>query len=132
MGWFFGKKKKEEAVRKEEAGRTVSLTGDQKKEIMDLLANGRKIEAIRVLMNYTGLSLAEAKSIVENNFDRLPVTETARQTGKIHSLDDLPDDQKRKVANLLYNGRKIEAIKLLMDYTGLGLAEAKAIVEKEG
>lgn len=132
MGWFFGKKKKEEAVRKEEAGRTVSLTGDQKKEIMDLLANGRKIEAIRVLMNYTGLSLAEAKSIVENNFDRLPVTETARQTGKIHSLDDLPDDQKRKVANLLYNGRKIEAIKLLMDYTGLGLAEAKAIVETEG
>lgn len=132
MGWFLGKKKKEETVRKEEAGRTVSLTGDQKKEIMDLLANGRKIEAIRVLMNYTGLSLAEAKSIVENNFDRLPVTETARQTGKIYSLDDLLDDQKRKVANLLYNGRKIEAIKLLMDYTGLGLAEAKAIVEKEG
>lgn len=126
MGWLFGKKKKEET------GRTVAVTEAQKREIMGLLANGRKIEAIRILMKYTGMPVAEAKSVVENDFSQIQVTESGRQTGKVHSLADLPDNQKQEIANMLNDGRKVQAIKLLQDYTGLGLAEAKAVIDKEG
>lgn len=125
MGWLFGKKKKEET------GRTAAVTEAQKREIMDLLANGRKIEAIRVLMKYTGLPVAEAKIVVENDFSQMPVTESGRQTGIVHSLADLPNNQKQEITKMLNDGRKVQAIKLLQDYTGLGLAEAKAIVDKE-
>lgn len=126
MGWLFGKKKKEET------GRTVAVTEAQKREIMGLLANGRKIEAIRILMKYTGMPVAEAKIVVENDFSQIQVTESGRQTGKVHSLADLPDNQKQEITNMLNDGRKVQAIKLLQDYTGLGLAEAKAVIDKEG
>lgn len=41
-----------------------------------------------------------------------------------------PEDQADRVKSALFAGRKIEAIKLYREQTGVGLAEAKTAVEK--
>lgn len=41
-----------------------------------------------------------------------------------------PEDQAERIRTALFAGSKIEAIKLYRDQTGVGLAEAKAAVEK--
>lgn len=88
-------------------------------EIRDLLAQDRKIEAIRRLREATGLGLKEAKDAVE-----------AVQTGG--QLPALPPDDAEldpELLPLLQAGKKIDAIKLYRERTGLGLAESKQAVE---
>ena len=47
---------------------------------------------------------------------------------------EIPEDKRETVLNAIYGGapRKIEAIKLVREATGCGLAEAKEYVEKVG
>jgi hypothetical protein len=45
-------------------------------------------------------------------------------------IGDLPDELEREVRELLAAGNKIEAIKQVRAATGLGLAEAKTLVER--
>lgn len=48
------------------------------------------------------------------------------KTGTVITEDDLPPD----VIRAIEQGKKIEAIKLLREATGLGLANAKVLVDK--
>lgn len=51
-----------------------------------------------------------------------------RYTGN-QTVDDLTDDQYNSVVEEIVNNRKIQAIKLLREYSGLGLKDAKDVVE---
>ncbi len=42
----------------------------------------------------------------------------------------MPPEQRQKLAEALYAGRKIEAIKELREASGLGLAESKGIIDR--
>ena len=42
----------------------------------------------------------------------------------------IPEDQLTAIKQLLYQGRKIEAIKLHRELTGVGLAESKTSIDK--
>jgi hypothetical protein len=42
----------------------------------------------------------------------------------------LPEERLAEIKELLFKGQKIEAIKLLREWTGSGLTEAKAAVEE--
>lgn len=42
----------------------------------------------------------------------------------------IPDDKLNSIRNALFQGQKIEAIKIHREATGMGLAESKAAVEK--
>ncbi|OGV65814.1 MAG: hypothetical protein A2283_07750 [Lentisphaerae bacterium RIFOXYA12_FULL_48_11] len=44
-------------------------------------------------------------------------------------IDPIPTEMAQKIANCLYAGRKIEAIKLYRDHTGKGLKESKDFIE---
>lgn len=88
-------------------------------ELRSLLANGRKIEAIKLYRERTGAGLAEAKEAVE----------TMEQGGTLPAAESSELDLQREVISLLEQGKKIEAIKLYRQRTGLGLAEAKQAVE---
>ena len=81
-----------------------------------LLAENRKIEAIKIIMDQAHIGLAEAKTFVEN------LVET-----KVPSTAD--DDILQAIKNLLKDNRKIEAVKLAKFSTGLGLKESKDLVE---
>jgi len=43
---------------------------------------------------------------------------------------ELPEDKRRIILEAIYDGRKIEAIKLVREAAGYGLKEAKEFVEK--
>lgn len=93
-------------------------------QIAELIEQGRKIEAIKMLREATGIGLAEAKAEIE----RLSA-EAAGQPApaELHSLDTkgLPED----VLALARAGQKLEAIKVLRQRTSLNLKESKEQIE---
>jgi ribosomal protein L7/L12 len=114
-----------DAVTNRHRGRPTPGTGQPDlTAVRQLLGAGRKIEAIKVYRQLTGVGLREAKETVE----RLAAT------GQIPDRGQLPDPAQgmdlSEVRQLLYAGRKIEAIKVYRQLTGVGLREAKAAVER--
>ena len=95
---------------------------DFRAELRTLLAEGRKIAAIKRYREETGAGLVEAKQAVEalERDEPLPTGEPA---------DSSPEAE---IVALLQQGRKIKAIKLYREQTGLGLKEAKDAVEAMG
>jgi ribosomal protein L7/L12 len=116
----------------------ASLGGNQNAavrldEIASLLRAGKKIEAIKVYRVDTGVGLAEAKAAVE----RLEVA--GRMGGTLAvSPEVVPltstvldgDALLAEIGQLVSQGKKIQAIKLYREQTGLGLAAAKAAVDR--
>lgn len=88
-----------------------------------LLAQGKKIEAIKIYREETGAGLADAKQAVE-----------ALQAGAPLPLREMPpmDQWQGDVLRLLAAGKKIQAIKLYREHTGSGLKDAKEAVEALG
>lgn len=86
-------------------------------EVAAAIQSGRTIEAIKLLRESTGLGLAEAKAAVDHY---------ARTQGAPPGVEaPLPPD----VMQALRNGNKIEAIRLVREHRGLGLREAKLLVD---
>jgi ribosomal protein L7/L12 len=86
------------------------------------IAAGRKIEAIKLYREVTGAGLAEAKEAVELiEAGEPPRPEAERSLSEDQALQD--------VADLVRQGRKIEAIKRYREGTGLGLKESKDAVD---
>jgi ribosomal protein L7/L12 len=84
-----------------------------------LIRTGQKIEAIKQYRERTGSGLKEAKDAVEalERGETLPAPKAVLTT-----VD-------QDVLSLVREGKKIAAIKLYRDKTGVGLVEAKAAVE---
>ncbi len=91
-------------------------------EIRNLLASGRKIEAIKRYREETGAGLANAKEAVES-------LEARRSFAEPQLVDS---DLTSQVVSLLGRGEKIEAVKLYRNKLGGGLKEAKEAVERIG
>ena len=89
--------------------------------VRSLLAQGRKIEAVRIYREQTGVGLAEAKDAVE----RL-------ERGAIDGGATVASDFDQQLLELLAKGKKIPAIKLYRERTNVGLKEAKDAVEALG
>ena len=109
----------------QEASSPATAGANIMREIMQILAHGNKIEAIKVYRQATGAGLKEAKEAVE-----------ALGRGEDAPALDLPAAQPQpgpdldaQIKLLLAMGNKLEAIKLLRIATGAGLKEAKDAVE---
>ena len=104
---------------------------DLAKKIADLLLAGHKIEAIKLLREATGMGLAEARDAIEAAERGTPLppnSALARQTAPAPVLPGgLPADVRATAAA----GNRIGAIKLLREHTGLGLKEAKDLLDRE-
>ncbi len=97
-------------------------------EVRQLLAQGKKIEAIKHVRQQLDLSLKEAKDLVE-------AFEAGRGTA-LGRADSTPEPEPRSEAahwaeidRLARAGRKIEAIKHHREVFGTSLADSKAAVE---
>lgn len=82
------------------------------------LGAGQKIEAIRLLRKHTGLGLAQAKAAVESS--SLPFVPDAVGDAELLSPE---------ASAALAAGHKIKAIRLLRQARGIGLKEAKAMID---
>ena len=110
-------------------------------EIKGLLAEGKKVEAIQLARAKTGFPLEAAKDMVEMIEKAGMATPQAVSQGapktpsekmSITSFIKLAREVAPEVQRLAKAGQKVEAIKLIRDHTGMGLKEAKDIVDKLG
>jgi ribosomal protein L7/L12 len=92
--------------------------------VRQLLGAGRKIEAIKVYRQLTGVGLRKAKETVER------LAAAGQLAAPTQGPDPAQGTDLSEVRQLLYAGRKIEAIKVYRQLTGVGLREAKAAVER--
>ncbi|MBL9094727.1 MAG: ribosomal protein L7/L12 [Planctomycetaceae bacterium] len=92
-------------------------------EILALVRDGRKIEAIRIFRETTGCGLREAKDAVE-------AMEAGRQTLSEGRVPPPPATmEENEILELVRAGNIIAAIKLHRERTGDGLKESKEAVE---
>jgi ribosomal protein L7/L12 len=91
---------------------------DAGQQLADLVRQGRKIEAIKLVREQTGCGLAEAKAAVEK-------LERGEADGPAAPAGDL----KEEIRTLVLSGRMIEAVKLYRERTGAGLKDAKDAVD---
>jgi ribosomal protein L7/L12 len=101
------------------AGRTPD------EEIQDLLARGKKIEAIKRVRAVTGMGLKDAKDYVE----ALPHAPPLGQVVPVGQVQPPTHDVETEARRLLKDGGKIAAIKRVRELTGLGLKEAKDYID---
>lgn len=88
--------------------------------VLDALKLGRTVEAIKLLREATGMGLAEAKSLVDAHHAGRPVAMPSTAS---------PRSLPAAVSDALQRGNRVEAVRLLREKTGIGLKEAKDVVD---
>ena len=106
---------------------TMSLE-DTRDEVVKMIMQDRKIPAVKYVKDNTGVGLAEAKAFV----DSVEATILEGQVTQSPSSNGLSDELVNLVKNLLFEGRKIEAIKVVKDNSNWNLKECKDFVERLG
>ena len=109
---------------------------NKRRELLELIGQGRKIDAIKIYREVTGLGLKESKDAVEamevgprDLLERDLTNSRPDREGRTNEVSALSAAEQASVVESLRQGRKIEAIKRYMDATGLGLKESKDAVE---
>lgn len=90
-------------------------------DVRSAMAAGQKIEAIRLLRKHTGLGLADAKAAVEAG--NLPDSNRSQPV-----IREIP----AQAQAALVAGEALQAIRLVREAYGIGLKEAKDIVDAHG
>ena len=93
-------------------------------DVRTALSGGRKIDAIRLLRERTGLGLAQAKAAVEAG--SVPDAAPQRQGQQQGVAGALPSEVRAALAA----GNLLQAIKLLRQAKGIGLKQAKAMADE--
>ena len=102
-------------------------SSDLPPDVVAAIAEGRTIEAIKLLRSQRGISLSEAKSLVgafELNASNPAIHSTPANDNELPE-DELPED----VLAAIRTGHRLKAIKLLRQHRNLGLKAAKKIVD---
>jgi ribosomal protein L7/L12 len=97
-----------------------------------MAARGETVQAVKMVREMTGLGLKEAKDYVDSLPNAPPITAVARQVALAASGAGgaaSGASVRTEALALLARGDKLEAIKLVRERTGMGLAEAKDYVE---
>jgi ribosomal protein L7/L12 len=94
-------------------------------DVRRLLIENRKISAIKLYSDKTGVGLKEAKEAVEEMQREIPAS-ASFSPSDIARVREIETEIRR----LLAEGKKISAIKLYREQTGVGLKEAKEAVER--
>lgn len=97
-------------------------------EVMKLLSQDKKIQAIKYVKDNTGVGLKEAKDWVEKYEASVVAVSPEIDATPVEAY--VPDAITEQARKLLSEGRKMEAVKLVKYNSNLGLKECKDYVEK--
>lgn len=104
--------------------RRSKINGPVDEDVQQLIRDKKKIQAIKLVREKHGVGLKEAKEYVEALQKNQPIDLPKKVTmGDIPAVRD-------EALRLIREGKKIEAIKLMQDAAGMGLKQAKSLVEK--
>lgn len=112
------------------------LSQDDLNRLTELILAGQKIEAIKEYKELTGLGLKESKEYIDalegqvrdgNPASSMNTSYTARPSRM--SLGHMPEDDAKKMTELIFTGQKIQAIKMYKGATGMGLKESKDFID---
>ena len=95
--------------------------------IVDLCTSGRKIQAIKELRDATGLGLKDAKDLVEAieaGHRPMPLVRGELVDARVHR-----PDLAERARKLMADGQEVQAIRLVCDETGMGIADAQRFVK---
>ncbi len=109
---------------------TLFAPKDWQPQMIELLEQGKKIPAIKLTREKTGLDLKGAKAYVEDQQRRLQEQKKADAL-RPNPRPELSQDWQAAILELLEQDQKILAIKLTREKTGLGLKEAKEYVDEQ-
>lgn len=98
-------------------------------EVLNLIAAGRKIQAIKLVRQRTGRGLKEAKDFVDA-FEAQGVTMKPWEKAPKPMKKSVSPDVQQQVQDLVRQNQLIQAIKLVREHTGWGLKEAKDYVDQ--
>jgi ribosomal protein L7/L12 len=107
-------------------GQNIGFTPQQVAQINAEIQANRKINSIKLYREFTGLGLKEAKDAVDDMMSGKMPTQVVVERPYNFGGDDMMD----KIQRELQAGRKINAIKLYREMTGLGLKEAKDAIDE--
>ncbi len=100
------------------------LTPEQVRKLHELIHAKQLLNAIQFYQQATGVSLAEAREAIEemsrSEFTKPPSSERDRDNPVLEG----------KIKSLLSKNKKIDAIKIYREEYGVGLKEAKDVVER--
>src|SRR5271157_3790758 len=97
------------------------------RQILLLMQAGKKIEAIKLYRHATGSGLKEAKDAVEALAEAQPIVR--RSSESVEPIGKNPNSLEDQVLTLMQAQKKIWAIKVYRERTGVGLKQAKDAVE---
>lgn len=102
----------------------AEMDSETRREIIGVLQAGQKIQAIKLYRESTGSDLRTAKDFIET-------LQTALATGEVPPAPGIQSESAAtdEIVRLLRDGKKLAAIKLHREATGVGLKEAKLAVE---
>jgi ribosomal protein L7/L12 len=109
----------------------ISLSIDQELSIVELLDEGRTIEAIAAVEALTNAGLANAKSYVDElAFRKDQVRRDAAKAKKKRTFADLTPEERAELQRLIERNDKVGATTKLQDWLQLGLKPSKDYVEQ--
>ncbi|GII61155.1 hypothetical protein Skr01_12400 [Sphaerisporangium krabiense] len=117
-----------------QGGVTPPQPGDLQGQVYALVAQGKKIPAIKLVREHTGLGLADAKAYVDALAASRPVPPAVARKLAPPRQAAVPapprEDLATRVRALKADGRAEQAVYLVRGETGMGRQEAEAFVQQ--
>lgn len=101
-----------------------TLTPQQRLKIEALVRQGKKIEAIKQVRQFTGLGLKECRDFIED-LEQNPNAALLPQPSS-----EISPELAKELETLMANNQLINAVQLIRDRTGWGLKEAKEYLDQ--
>ena len=102
---------------------TRAVDPQTRARLTELVARGNRMQAIKDLRVATGLGLKEAKDAVD------AIAAGHDIPGELLPRPGISAATEERARELIAQGRKVQAIKLVREETGLGLKEAKDVAD---
>ncbi|MCU0438715.1 MAG: hypothetical protein MUC49_12460 [Raineya sp.] len=125
----------------------LNNTNSLLQDVLNMLGQGRKLEAVKLIKESTHLGLKESKDLADLLYNNLGSEAILHQVLEMYlplfekKQEEIPVQQISQnsefgtkvsidtILDLIHKGKKIEAVKLVKDTDGLGLKDSKDIVD---
>lgn len=111
-------------------GDDAPMQQDLARQIGELVVGGDKLGAIKLLREATGMGLAEAKAVIDAVAAGGELPPFAMPQATVRTADLGGEGLPAEVRQLAASGNRIHAIKVLREQRGLGLKEAKDLLDR--